>query len=324
VLSIFAFPKPFRGHIGVIQRNAIGSWKQLRPQCEIFLFGDEEGTAEVARELGVNHVSDIARNEFGTPLLSDVFEKGAKLATHNIHCYVNCDIILGESLIPVIQQVARWRPRFLVVGRCWDMDIKAPIAFQKTTWENELGAILAQRPSMRGEWAIDYFVFPRGLYGELPPFALGRAKFDNWLVWKAGDLKVPVVDATPVLTAIHQNHDYSHVAGGKDYTLYGEEAIRNEQYAGGPEHCYGICHATHKFLPGGIRRNWGRYRLQLDRRLERMKGRMHPLTVRMERMKLRLAPTFWRVVERTRPIRHALGLHGRNLSRLRNLYRKNG
>jgi hypothetical protein len=76
MLSIFAFPKPFRGHIATIQRNAISSWVRLRPQCEIFLFGDEEGTAEVAKEFGACHVSEMARNEYGTPLLSDVFEKG--------------------------------------------------------------------------------------------------------------------------------------------------------------------------------------------------------------------------------------------------------
>jgi hypothetical protein len=30
-LTIFAVPKPFEGHIGMIQRNAIRSWKGLRP-----------------------------------------------------------------------------------------------------------------------------------------------------------------------------------------------------------------------------------------------------------------------------------------------------
>ena len=47
MLTIFSTPKPFQGHIGVIQRNAIGSWKQLHPDVEIVLFGDDEGAAEV-------------------------------------------------------------------------------------------------------------------------------------------------------------------------------------------------------------------------------------------------------------------------------------
>jgi hypothetical protein len=49
MLTIFAIPKPFRGHIGVIQRNAICSWLELRQACEIILLGDDEGTAEGKR-----------------------------------------------------------------------------------------------------------------------------------------------------------------------------------------------------------------------------------------------------------------------------------
>lgn len=29
MLTIFATPKPFQGHVGIIQRNAIGSWVRL-------------------------------------------------------------------------------------------------------------------------------------------------------------------------------------------------------------------------------------------------------------------------------------------------------
>jgi hypothetical protein len=50
MLTIFTIPKPFRGHIEVIQRNAIESWLRLRPQCEIILCGDDPGVAEAASE----------------------------------------------------------------------------------------------------------------------------------------------------------------------------------------------------------------------------------------------------------------------------------
>lgn len=63
MLTLFAIPKPFIGNIGVIQRNAIGSWTRLGAGCEVLLFGDEAGTAEIAREHGVHHVPDVARNE---------------------------------------------------------------------------------------------------------------------------------------------------------------------------------------------------------------------------------------------------------------------
>ena len=43
-VTIFAIPKTFEGHIGIIQRNAIRSWAQLAG-IEILLLGDEPGTA---------------------------------------------------------------------------------------------------------------------------------------------------------------------------------------------------------------------------------------------------------------------------------------
>ena len=81
MLTIFCVPRPFEGHFGVIQRNAIASWKVLRPTPEIILFGDEAGIDRAATDLEVRHVPAVAKNEFGTPLLSDVMAQ-ANLIGH--------------------------------------------------------------------------------------------------------------------------------------------------------------------------------------------------------------------------------------------------
>ena len=49
MLTLFTAPKPFRGHIGLIQANAIRSWMALAPDIEVLLVGDEPGLAEAAR-----------------------------------------------------------------------------------------------------------------------------------------------------------------------------------------------------------------------------------------------------------------------------------
>ncbi len=67
MLTLFAIPKAFRGHINTIQRNAIKSWTLLNPKPEIILLGDDEGTAEVAQEFGLIHIPEVDRNEYGTP-----------------------------------------------------------------------------------------------------------------------------------------------------------------------------------------------------------------------------------------------------------------
>jgi hypothetical protein len=303
MLSIFAFPKPFRGHIATIQRNAISSWVRLRPQCEIFLFGDEEGTAEVAKEFGAHHVSDTARNEYGTPLLSDVFEKGEQLAKYGLLCYVNCDIILGSEFVRAVEKVSEWRQRFLMVGECWNLDLAEPFAFDQPAWEENLRALVRQRGKPRGPFSIDYFVFPRRLYQQLPPFALGRPRFDQWLIWKARHSGASVVNATPVVMAVHQNHDYSHMPDGlPPHIFYGEEGIRNEKLAGGLWHCYGIEEASHKLLATGPRLSWAGHSLHkfLWRRVKQGKGRF-----------------IWRIMDLTRAPRHALGIHTGSLKRFK-------
>src|SRR5438876_11556063 len=97
MLTLFAIPKPFRGHIAVIQRNAIMSWTLLQPRPEVILFGDEEGTAEICRELGLRHAPAVERNEFGTPLLDDLFRKAEEQASYATLCYVNSDILLLDD-----------------------------------------------------------------------------------------------------------------------------------------------------------------------------------------------------------------------------------
>lgn len=64
MLTIFSCPKPFRGHINIIQRNAIRSWTLLQARPEIILIGNEEGTAEVCKEFGLRHIPDVERNEY--------------------------------------------------------------------------------------------------------------------------------------------------------------------------------------------------------------------------------------------------------------------
>lgn len=57
--------------------------------------------------------------------------------------------------------------------------------------------------------------------------------YDNWLVYHARHVGIPVIDATEVIQAIHQNHDYNHVGGRGRAYVKGEESRRNRKLAGG-------------------------------------------------------------------------------------------
>jgi len=244
VLTVFSVPKPFAGRVGEIQRRALGSWVALGPDVQVLVLGDEEGAAEAAREAGAGHVANLARTEHGTPRLDAAFAAADAAARHPLRCFVNADVVLFDDLLAATRAVARQAERFLIVGQSLDVD-------EPRSREDAAG-----RGVRRGAAALDYFVFPAGLYTEVPSFAIGRACFDNWLVWRARQDAL-VVDATADVVAAHQRHDYAHVDGGKAEAYYGEEAARNLELAGGKGRLYTLHDASHVLRGGQLYRNPG-------------------------------------------------------------------
>lgn len=255
MITIATLPKPFLGHIGIIQRNAIGAWLRMTPRPRVILFGNEEGTAEAAKAFGVDHVPHPKLNEYGTPYLSDVFATAQQMAPTNILCYSNCDIILFQDLIPAIEKAQTAFGQFLLVGECMNLDVKTPIDFGDPRWEENLRAFMREKGKRRGINA-DYFVFTKGLYPDPPPLILGRAYFDNWAIWEARRKRVPVIDATGFATAIHQNHYYSAVPGETRESHNGIEAQRNLDILGGKPRVYWITDRTHLVSAKGVARDW--------------------------------------------------------------------
>jgi hypothetical protein len=291
VLTFFSLPKAFTGHIGIIQRNAIRSWTLLEPRPEVILLGNEEGTAEVARELGLRHVPEIACNEQGTPLLSDLFRRAELNASSTLMCYVNADIILVGEFARAVERVRKELERFLIVSRRINVDVSEAIGFE-TGWEDDLKRRVRDGGTAGDHTSIDVFVFPKGTYGQVPDFGIGRLWFDQWLIKAARESGIAVVDASRVAPVLHQNHDYNHVSGGAERVWRGAEAAHNFRLYGGTQHAYTLLSATHELSESGeIRKVWMR------EAVFGMKKRFWDLAVRRTvdaRDTLRLRRKFWR------------------------------
>jgi hypothetical protein len=297
MLTLFTTAKPFRGHVGIIQRNALQSWKALHPGIEIILFDGNEGAAEAAQEFGLRHEPHVERNEWGTKRLDYLFARAQAIARHEILCYINCDIILMQDFWRAIERVRAMHREFLMVGRRWDTDITAPLAFAHPGWQEDLRS-LALRCGRKctAEW-IDYFAFSRGLYGpDMPPFVL-RVFWDNWLVWKALDSGKPVIDASRAVMAVHQNHDYSYHPQGKAGIWSGEEAGLNGQLAGGWRHLRTIADATAVLPPEKLKPNALRH-WSAAKRYARQAGRVLYYDV--------WHPIWFALLNLTRPLRRSL------------------
>jgi len=231
-VTFFTVPKPFIGHADIIQRNAIRSWLCLDPRPEIILFGDEKGVEETAGEFGLRHVPAVKRNEYGTPLINDIFEQAERLASREVLCYINTDIILPRNFMPAVENAGKAPHPFLMIGQRWDLDIRRPVDFSKSAWEGQLREKVAASGTPHPTCGIDYFVFRRNLWDGIPPFAIGRTIWDNWLVYHPLAKGKRVIDASQVIMAVHQDHDYMHVDGGREAAFKGIEAQHNRMLAG--------------------------------------------------------------------------------------------
>ena len=231
LLTLFSSPKPFTdSHINIIQRNAIESWTHLK-DVKVILLGDEEGEAETARDLGVLHLPNVDVNPSGTPLISSMLELARKHSDSPLLGIVNADILLNDDITKASQICERAAEKFVLLGQRWDLDITRPMQFD-AGWQSHLKEKVRQEGQLHLPKGSDYFIFPRSCYTDIPDFAIGRAGWDNWFIYKARAEKWDVIDATQDVIIVHQNHDYRHLAGGEIH-YSAPETKKNVVLAGG-------------------------------------------------------------------------------------------
>jgi hypothetical protein len=260
-LTIFSAPKPFTdAHIAVIQENAIRSWLVLGADVDVILVGEEDGLAQAAARLGVKHMPDVERNPQGTPLVSSIFEMARAASSAPLLAYVNADILLFPDFVTAARQAADQAARFLMVGQRWDMQVDGLLDFGPEGREN-LASRLDETGKLHPPAGSDYFIFPRACFNDMPAFAIGRAGWDNWMIYQARRSGWPVIDATGAVRIIHQNHDYAHLPGGKPH-YHLPESDENVRLAGGKRAIFLLRDADRRMQGGRIVRqpaSWARF-----------------------------------------------------------------
>jgi hypothetical protein len=292
-VTIFATPKRFTGQFDRIQRNAIESWIALGPAVEVILIGDDDGTAAICREHGLQHVANVATTDGGIPLLSDLWRIGQQHAQAPIACFVNADIILMDDFVAATRRVSAHFGAFLMIGQRWDLELTQRLDDLEDPWAHTLRTDTMRLGVLNSPLWVDYFAFPVGQYPDLLPCVIGRPGYDHWIVWHTLQRGVPVVDATDAVLAVHQHHDYSH-GGGKRAVYNGRDAEYNFGLIGGRSHLRHIGHATQ--------------RLTVDGRIVAARGMKYATSA--------LHARFAGVIGATSSVRHRLGLNAELLQRL--------
>ncbi|MEX2144536.1 MAG: hypothetical protein WD740_08070 [Anaerolineales bacterium] len=252
-MTIFSTPKPFVDpHIVTIQRNAIQSWLQMGTDVEVILIGDEHGMGQVSAELQVTHLKGVKQNHHGTPLVSSIFQLARDRAQAELLLFANTDMVLFPETLELALTVARQNDEFVLLGQRYDLDVAHQMDFS-LGWPERLRSEVKSRGRLHPLGGSDYFLFSRHLYAHIPDFAIGRAGWDNWMIYKAVTQSWPTIDATRDLMVIHQNHGYAHLIEEKDHQRH-PETFANAELAGGMRRMYMLLDVSYLLLDGEIRR----------------------------------------------------------------------
>jgi len=271
LVTLFTAPKAFTDpDTARSQRNAIGSWVRL-DDVDILLLGDEPGLEAAARDLGVRHIPSVSKNPSGVPLISSMFNVARANSESRLLAIVNTDIVLTSDFVLAARALdamstsSQLYSGFLLVSRRWDLGVPQALDFGNG-WENILRSEVHKHGELHRPAGSDLFLFPRACYPEIPDFTIGRAGWDNWMIYKAHQEGWSVVDGTPSMLIVHQSHDYRHLPGAQPHYNHPDTTV-NTRLAGGQATIrYTILDATLELNKGRLVRP----RLTMPRFLRRL------------------------------------------------------
>ena len=247
-ITFVCCPKPFIPDFYDIQHNAIISWTKLKSVDKILICGNDEGVEQYAENLSQNidrksteivYIKHIKVSEFGTPLVDDLFRLGEEYAD-KYACYINADIILLSDFDNTFDAFCKHiktnevQQKLLLVGTRWDWRNPKSIDFEDVEWQKKAKEEATNDGVMHAPTGIDYFLFSKGTFPKMHPFALGKFWWDNWIVGNAFRRQdVITVDVSSTVFAIHQNSPWfscGNVDNAFNNISSGTEYKRNHSY----------------------------------------------------------------------------------------------
>jgi len=237
-----------------IQTNAIRSWMKLPVEKEVILMGNDPGTAETAKKLGLTHIPDVETTPKGIPMIGSLFGTAKEHAKYDVLCYVNADIILDGDFKTALEKIYETHKRFIASGQRINVDFRDRLQFN-----GDEKRLIDRLPDMfKKGTAIwggpDYFLFTKDAFDAIPDYVIGRFFWDNWFFYFAHKNGIPMINLTDSITAVHQNHDYTFTVTRKylwDALFTNPDSIRNFKFAPYVS-VYNTTNFTHRLADGKL------------------------------------------------------------------------
>ena len=247
-MILFSHPKPFRPDTTPVQTHAFRSWRKAFPKARILLFGTEEGTEAICRDLGLESAGPVrVEPKSGAALVSDIFRK-VQPFREPVSLFLNSDIIVGEEAGAVVQLFRSAPGAWLASGRrrC----LAAPCVDPATSW--------LANPRWGDVTELDYFLLKDFDCGTMPDFVIGHCAWDNWMIWNARQRGIGVADLSAGFAVYHLDHGYEYSRGNASaQKRAGPLEQRNLDLLGGEARRFHLGHATHILNGNGLQRRQG-------------------------------------------------------------------
>jgi hypothetical protein len=218
MISIITTLKPFRGLARIHQINALRSWGKFIEGAEIIVIGESEGFETTLNDFKFNikWVKEVKTSYSGAPYFDDMIKKGLENARNDFMCIINADTILLSDFVNSISNlINKFDNNFLLTSRSFPLNTNTVLDFD----EPEIEVCLKNNARKNythldiTSLPTDFYFFHRDFLSNtnIPTFVYGRGVFVRWYLYHAHCKRIPIIDGTPVITAIHQTHTFDYI-----------------------------------------------------------------------------------------------------------------
>ncbi len=226
LLTLFTTFKPGSEWIN-IQSNTIWNWAQFYPDVQPVLYVNpnlDPLLIQRAKDIGWEVYLVPRANEYGMPFIHDLFAVTDKMADSHFIGYANGDILFNKSLTSTLKSVlysVTQSSLTMVVGKRADIKINASSQVPFYSIQDVTNAGNSSKLDNLHKQNITDFILlsnhDNGIMYQFPwdrisqNLVVGRPGYDNYLVAKAIEHSIKVIDATNTVLPLHQKpiSDYS-------------------------------------------------------------------------------------------------------------------
>lgn len=198
-----------------IHQEVINNWSVLGDDIQpIFFYNKSEPNDWdiLALEKGWIGLSLASTNNFGTPVLKEMYMKVTNKLKSEFYGFCNGDILFDQKIKMTLKHILNnkifLRNSTMVIGQRTNIEVQDYYDYKKSNLNDtkSLSHIADARGSLFMKMAEDYFFihspenFP---WHDIKDIVIGRRGYDNYLVSEAVQHNVSVIDATKTILAVH-------------------------------------------------------------------------------------------------------------------------